>query len=389
MTFPTSQEREKSFLWLLEACRTWILHKYNPGPETNSTLTFQKTNRDVLGKMAHYHNLEPLLHDLVKSKKLVEEEIPDELKENWEEAYFSTVIRNTEILDRLSQLLVECNKKNLRIIVLKGPSVIAEVYKDIGLRPMADLDVLCLKKDLLDLRDIVTSLGFTRGGKPYLHQLDFYNEKFDTLLELHFNLFHFVKNKTSFLDKAWKEQTEASIEDLHFPVLSLEHRIVFELAHYRFHRYNLALKHLLDFSARLLFLKNKIDSKKLLSLLRQTGLSEDFAFLSSTLKNLMDLPLPEYMDVECYLNKKEAFKKNLFDLSSSFGFTIHRRTGAELRQLEGMKNKLIYAKRRLFPPLKVLQAAYNLSSPLKAVFFTPVHLGKLCGDFRKKIKAGF
>jgi hypothetical protein len=54
-----------------------------------------------------------------------------------------------------------------------------------------------------------------------------------------------------------------------------------------------------------------------------------------------------------------------------------------------MINKLIFAQKRLFPPLKALQAAYNLSSPLKAFFFAPVHLGKLCGDFRKKIKADF
>jgi len=385
----TQSEREVCLRWLLYACRTWILHKDNPGTETNSSLIFQETNRDVLKKMAHFHNLEPLLHDLVKSQKLVEEELPEGLKEKWEEAYFSTVIRNTEILELLSQLLVECKKKNIRIIVLKGPSVIADIYGDIGLRPMADLDVLCRKQDLLALRDIAYSLGYTKSGQPYLHQLDFYHEKFDTLIELHFNLFHFVKNKKLFLQMVWEEKTELSFENLSFPVLPLEHRIVFELAHCRFHRYNIALKHLLDFAARLLFLRNTIQKKKLLSLLSQSGLSEDFFLLSRTLKNLMDLPFPEYPELERPIKEADSFKNNLLDLSSSFGFTINRRTGAEFKQQEGMIKKLIFARKRLFPPLKALQATYNLSSPLKAVFFTPIHLGKLCGDFRKKIKADF
>ncbi len=341
----TQSEREACLHWLFNACRTWILQKYNPGSKITSTLTFQETNSDVLGKMAHFHNLEPLLHDLVINQML-EEELPEGLKEKWEEAYFSTIIRNTEIFDLLSQLLVECKRKNIRIIVLKGPSVIADVYGDVGLRPMADLDILCRKQDLLALRDIVYSLGYTRSGQPYLHQLDFYHEKFDTLIELHFNLFHFVKNKNSFLEGAWEEQTEGSIEDISFPVLSLEHRIVFELAHCRFHRYNIALKHLLDFAARLIFLRNTIQKEKLLSLLSQTGLSEDFFLLSRTLKNLMGLPFPEYPELERPMSEIETFKKNLFDLSCSFGFTAHRRTGGELRQQQGMINKLIFARHK-------------------------------------------
>ncbi len=382
-------ERDVCLQWLLNASRSWILHKYNLGSKTNSSLTFQETNIDVLEKMAHFHNLEPLLHDLVKSQMLVEEELSDGLKEKWEEAYFSTIIRNTEILNLLSQLLVECKKKNIRIIVLKGPSVIADVYGDIGLRPMADLDVLCFKKNLLDLRDIVYSLGYTRSGQPYVHQLDFYHEKFDTLIELHFNLFHFAKNKSLFLEGAWEEQTEVSIEDLSFPVLSLEHRIVFELAHCRFHRYNLALKHLLDFTARLFLSRNKIHKGKLLSLLSQTGLSEDFALLSDTLKNLMDLPFPEYPELKHFLKEVDTFKNNLFDLSSSFGFTINRRTGAEFRQQKGIIKKLAFAARRLFPPLPVLQATYRLSSPFLAFFYFPIHLGRECMNLRQRIKEDF
>ena len=389
MSNSTQSEREACLHWLFNACRTWILHKFNPGPETSSNLTFQELNRDVLEKMAHYHNLEPLLHDLVKSQKLAEDEIPNKLKEKWEEAYFSTFVRNSEILTLISQLLFECKQKNIPLIILKGPSVIADVYEDIGLRPMADLDIFCRKQDLLVFRDIVYSLGCKKGGIPWLHHLDFFHEKFEILLELHFNLFQYVKNKSLFLEKAWEDKTELSIDDLSFPVLSLEHRIVFELAHFRLHNYKIALKHLLDFAARHFFLRNKINKEKLLSLLSQISLSEDFYLMSHSLKKLMDLSFPKYTELEQPKSEVDSFKNNLFDLSSSIGFSKYRKTGSEFRQQEGFQRKIVYIWKKLFPPFQVLQAAYNLSSPLKALFFIPVHLGKLCGDFRKNIKGGF
>ena len=382
MSFPVDLERrmpraegEASYQWLRTACRLWILERTGhrtgsaPGP------TIREPAWATVGTMAYVHGLEPLLHSLVRDAAGPIAGVPDELKDRWERTYYSTRLKNIEALHLLSSLLDQSRARGIPLLALKGPAAMADVYGDVGLRPMADLDILCPARDLPVVATIARSLGFSRAGTPYLHQLDFFRERDDMLLELHLNAHYCVRNKRRFLDSAWRDAMTASVEEWSFPVMSPEHQAVFELAHCVHDGFDVALKHVVDFAGRLILRGDALRYETLSALLEDAGLSETFALFAATLERLLDLPLAASARFRPG-DRLDAFESAFLEQSRSIGFARRSRTGAGLLRERGVAKKALFTWNRLFPPLAALQAAYNLRSPVAAAMYVPVHVGR-------------
>lgn len=341
---------------------------------------------DVFGKMAYYHNLDALLYFLVTEKWLPGGAIPLQLIKEWEKAYFSNLILNNEIISLLQRLLEECRLKDIPVIVLKGPAAIAQVYcKNAGVRAMADLDLLCRQKDLQPLSDIAFSLGCRRRGLIRLHHLVIAHETLGIYLELHFNLYHFMKNKKPFLKFVWEKKGRAGLEGVEFPVMPLEAQLAFEVGHFLEHKASVSLKHYLDFAAKLFLMKGELDWKELERLLRLTGLREEFISFSAALPGLFGLPPEQFFSLAAPppVNLDVLTKKRL-ELSASIGFSDSQGAGAELARQAGLIKKIIFIFKRLSPPLAAIQAAYDLPSRSKAFLWIPRHLRETCRDFRER-----
>ncbi len=51
-------------------------------------------------------------------------------------------------------------KENVKVIVLKGTSLATNLYPDIGLRPMGDIDLLVHKSQFRSAIQLVQSIGY-------------------------------------------------------------------------------------------------------------------------------------------------------------------------------------------------------------------------------------
>lgn len=384
MSLPPEKEKELCLKLLFLACGRWLRGVSGAGLRDDFSFP-PGLNWDVLGKMAYYHNLEALLYLLINKKWLPGELIPEQLFRKWEEAYYSNLILNSEIISLLARLLKECGRKNIPVIVLKGPAALAQVYKDIGLRALADLDLLCRKKDLKALSDIAFSLGCRRQGFIRLHHLVFAQETLGIYLELHFNLYHFMKNKKRFLKFVWRKKGRVRLEGIEFPVMPLEAQLAFEAAHFLEHRASVSLKHYLDFAGKLFLLKKELGRKELKRLLELTGVKDDFISFSAALPELLGLPAEAFLfQGEPLPGNLEILRKKRLELSASIGFGNPDAAGAELARQAGLIKKIVFIFKRLFPPLAAIQAAYNLPSLSKAFFWTPRHLREALNDFRER-----
>ena len=381
--------RDACYQWLLCACRGWLVARAGRTGEVPPIALPCALDWTTLEAMARYQGLEPILHDLVVRNPAFGSEVPDALRATWERVYYGIRIRNSEALNLLSKILERCDEASVSVLVLKGPSVLAEVYVDIGLRPMADLDVLCRPGDLLVLRDIVTPLGFSAAGPPYLHTVPFYCDAHEVLLELHFNLYHFVAEKTRFLTGAWKDGKVTSIDEWSFPVLSLEHQIVFDLSHWVSHRFELDLRHVVDFSGRLLLNRGTVNKARLSRLLADTGLEEQYSLLGGALSSMLDIPLDESRGVAAVAGLQGPFHKHLLERSSAIGFVQERRTGSGFLHQRGLARKAAFAWKRLVPPMMALRAAYNLRTPMQAALGIPLHLARTIADLYARARSGF
>ena len=373
---------------LFLACGCWL--KGVSGTGLKHDFVFPKNmDWDVFGKMAYYHNIEALLYVLLTKKSLPGDSIPSQLYKEWEKAYFTNLIRNSEAVSMLKDLLDECRLKHIPVVVLKGPASLAQVYEgNTGIRPMADLDLLCRKQDLMALSDTAYSLGCHKPGFIRLHHLVMTHEMLGIYLEFHYNLYHFMKNKKEFLSSVWENTQPARLEGLEFQVMPFEAQLVFEAGHFLAHRGFVSLKHYLDFAAKLVLWKDKLDGKELERLLRLTGVRNEFISVSAALPEWLGLHPELFFSLASFPTRNpDVSTKKRFELSASIGFINLKAPGAELAGQRGLWKKSIFLFKRLFPPLSAIQAAYGLPSRRKAFLSIPRHLRDALRDFRERKSA--
>jgi hypothetical protein len=72
----------------------------------------------------------------------------------------ASVARQQAITTQLSELLRECARESLPVIILKGAYLAEFVYSEAGLRPMNDIDILLQPTHLSQVEALLTQLGY-------------------------------------------------------------------------------------------------------------------------------------------------------------------------------------------------------------------------------------
>ena len=75
-------------------------------------------------------------------------DVPPEAMKNLEKRYYNNLARNMLLYDELGKVLKAFKRVGIETIVLKGAFLAEEIYKNIGLRTMSDIDLLIKKEDL-------------------------------------------------------------------------------------------------------------------------------------------------------------------------------------------------------------------------------------------------
>jgi hypothetical protein len=81
-------------------------------------------------------------------------------KQKLETYYYQVVRNNVRLIHNLKEVLGQSHRRNIRLVLLQGMDLIQEVYDDIGLRPMVDIDLWVLQKDHPSLVNILRGLGY-------------------------------------------------------------------------------------------------------------------------------------------------------------------------------------------------------------------------------------
>jgi len=179
-------KRIRALHWLFAAMGSWLFRSQNSQQQFPPV---DDGEWESIGDMAWFHNIEPLLYWMLSNAE-ISADIPKWLKQRWEQAYFGNFLRNEEYLDILNTLLTEYQKKGIPVIVLKGPALIARIYRDPALRTLSDLDILCSRRDLQQIVNISSRMGYTimaDGDDPATaHHVAMNRAESETILEFHF-----------------------------------------------------------------------------------------------------------------------------------------------------------------------------------------------------------
>lgn len=107
-------------------------------------------------------NISPLLHRIIKSQShfLSPTDIPGHVVRDIEAAYIKTYVVNKADFGELLEIIKIFDTAGIRVILLKGSHLAQFVYQDIGLRWMADIDILIRKEDLKKASELLVSMGY-------------------------------------------------------------------------------------------------------------------------------------------------------------------------------------------------------------------------------------
>lgn len=116
---------------------------------------------DHLIDTANREGLTGLLYkSLMKSGML--EALGHRQRERLQSIYYKTVHFNLKLIHELKEVLRLLNQKKTKVALLQGIALLQQVYDDIGLRPLTDIDLWVLEKDYPTLISILTSQGYER-----------------------------------------------------------------------------------------------------------------------------------------------------------------------------------------------------------------------------------
>jgi hypothetical protein len=286
-----------------------------------------KLDWDLLMQKAVWHRLPLLLSHHLSSPDL-SMFVPVPVQERLKNLRYQRLARNMILQDELSHLLSIFNSQGIPTIVLKGAALLENIYADISLRSMNDLDILVRPEHLDFAEAIALGRGYVylaaqntteKARKNGRHLDNLVLPGKGILLEIHQ---HFVNADDPYhfdLSGFWSRTEPVKI--LGVPALALApgdlliHLSIKFLLDRRY-RSNNALGQLCDISEVIRHYDDSLDWDLIEKTCGEKGVSRGLHFVLYTCKHLLQAPIPGPI--------LDRFQPHTFDVTSAEMF-IRRR----------------------------------------------------------------
>jgi len=114
---------------------------------------------DYLFQIGKDHGLTPLLYYHLCQINL-DHQVPQSIMDQLHDIYYGNLARNILLYEELSWVLSSLEEKGIGVVVVKGLALAEPVYRNVALRPMADVDLLVQKGNLPETKETLFKLGF-------------------------------------------------------------------------------------------------------------------------------------------------------------------------------------------------------------------------------------
>lgn len=160
-------------------------------------LLYEKLDWGYLLQTAFNHGLMPLLYRQLNAA--CQKAIPEKVKEQLENYFHNNARHNLLLTGELLKLLAMFDAHEIDAIPYKGPVFAASVYGNVALRQIRDLDILVHKRDVMRIKKLLVSHGYTpimhMTGAQEAHYLKnsceyiFLSDNGRVCLEIHWDIF--------------------------------------------------------------------------------------------------------------------------------------------------------------------------------------------------------
>lgn len=252
-------------------------------------------------RTADRHGLAPLLYSRLAAHPdgPAGAPVPAEAIGRLRRSYLQSAGRNMHLYRELGKALGRLRRDGIPVMALKGAHLAEEVYGDIALRPMSDVDLLVYPEDLGRVEEVLVGMGYLpvechRSIAGDNHHFAYRSARKGPVVEVHWA---FLPSRLGFsidMDGVWERSVPSVLAGAQASVLCPEDNLLFLCLHASKHLFSGGgLRPLYDISAVIRHHGEEIDWKEVRVRGRQWGI-ERCVYAALTLAGEMfGVSLPE------------------------------------------------------------------------------------------------
>ena len=365
-----------------------ISSERDPQDLNNQLRQFSPEEWELLIDLANKNGLTAILYKFFVQQDLTRY-ISKKQFEVLQEKTRITAVNNLILIHEAKQVLEVLHQSNIDVIGLKGLYLLDNIYDDISLRPMADLDLLLKKEDISKALSILTAIDY--------HPSTYFNLNTENIdikhvppliknqklyLELHWSIAEGDWPFNVDVGGLWQRAVPATIAGVSALALSTEDLLLHLCIHFTYqHQLKGNLRGLYDFLKVFETHQWEIDWETLFKTAKEWRVERIVALTFELLVDLFGGKFPQ--DVLVHF-KSELISPDLFTAAKNQIFPAHDTQAAitpdlaRLSSMPGLINKFRLILTRVFLPKATMARLYNTPpTSIKIYFFYPVRLLQL------------
>lgn len=334
---------------------------------------------ESLADWALRFNVGGLFHREIKSRNFPTELIPVDVRNRLREAYRNFATMNTSLFFDALKVLKSLADNQLPVIALKGLSLAKNIYGDIALRPMSDMDLLVKEEDWVRAGRILLALGYKQYFpaweestlKIYYHLPPFTN-KSGAVIELHWNIVTPDSPIKVDLDGLWERACLIEVDNVEVRAFSPEDLLLHLCIHTCVDlQMGLSLIHLCDIAGLIKTSGDKIDWQIVIDRATRWGGQKCVYLMLLLVRELLGAAPPDKIMSEIKPDDYQSVffdeaLEQIFDVSPSGRLTVIRIGHlSKIKKVKGIKGKVSALFKKAFPSRESLARMYpvSVSSP--------------------------
>lgn len=347
-------------------------------------LVSNRLDWDYVLQMGRDHGLAPLLYYHLHRHNF-DHQIPQSIMDHLHDIYYSNLARNILLYDELNQISECFEGREIPLVVAKGLALAETVYRNVALRPMADIDLLVEKRNLPEVMKAFSKLGFEILPQEkeitlkYMNELHLvkHQENIKHLPSLIVNI-HWDLTAPIRFRGATKTNTRQMIEraqptkiaNSNVLVMTPEDQILHVIYHATFQHPFIGLLQLCDVVELVKLEDNELDWQSLVKRARNGRITTATYYLLTSAKRLLGAPIPNRVlkSLAPNLVKRGLLSILLMDsafLAECLTHPVASRYLLQTLMLDKTVDTLSLLWKADFPPAKWLAAYYDSSRSRK------------------------
>jgi hypothetical protein len=325
-----------------------------------------------------YHNLKGLPNSRF---------VPPGIMEGLRKAYHRNVARNMYLYEELKTLVNAFQSQGMEVIALKGAALAGVVYRDAGLRPMMDIDLLVKEDDLPAARRVMADLNYSAADKirseqwyrkNHFHLPPYRHAEKPVVVEIHW---HFTGAPVGIdIRKWWKRAVCMNLTGCRILVPSPEDMLVHLCLHLFNHGYEsrFVLRGMCDISEILRHYESEIDWELLMGEIKGQATEKQVHTMLYLVKKLYGLRADSFglLNLSCVDHKfLTVLEKSLFAADGKAPINPHL---LKSMMIDNPLQKTRFLLSKIFPSRREISRVYHVSPVSKLLFIyylaRPFHL---------------